>query len=396
MLDTGAGAVEHLYIHVPFCPTICPFCDFHVLERRAGLVEAYLAAIDREAAELAATYGVGALRTVYFGGGTPSYLRDAEIAALVEIVRRRLGWSTEEATLEVHPSTAGPGRVAHWAELGFDRLSVGVQSTDDATLRFLGRSHSARDALAAVHAALDHGGVRVSADLITAVPGQDVEADLERVARLGVGHVSAYTLTIEEGTPFARAGVEVDAFAEERALAAADAVLGQHGLARYEVSNHARPDERSLHNLAYWRMRRYLGLGPGATGFYPALPALGEPAPDATGVVASGIVATGAVLGWRRTNPPLGRWLAGERGEPEVVTASDYAAETMLVGLRLADGVDLTELAQRSGLDPRVHFAAALEGEIGVGRLEIEGSTVRATATGRRVLDQVASAFLAG
>lgn len=401
--------VRHAYVHVPFCPTICPFCDFHVLERRAGLVTAYLDRLEREVAATAERLELapGGLDTIYVGGGTPSHLRPHELERLADLLRRHLGWARVEATLEVHPSTVTRARADTWLALGFDRLSLGVQSTSDEVLRFLGRPHDAAAALgaldvlvaaaAAAGTSSGRGLWSVSADLITAVPGQataGVAADVEAVARRGVDHLSAYTLTVEEGTPFARAGVEVDPEQERRALLAVDEVAARHGLARYEVSNHARPGRESAHNLAYWRNRHYLGLGPGASAYEP--PLHGDPP---------------GVVGRRRTNPPLQRWLAvpdrpggpaggaeasegdGWAGEP--VLAGQAALEGMLVGLRLTEGVDLVALSEQVGFDVAEHYAAPLAAAETAGHLVVDRATGRArpTPAGYLVLDRVVAEF---
>ena len=152
---------------------------------------------------------------MYLGGGTPSFLRDSELSALVGSVQRHLGWGRVENTLEVNPGTVSTKRAALWRDLGLDRASVGVQSLDDATLKFLGRQHDARQAREAV-GTLVGTGFRVSGDLITAVPGQPLDDDIYGLTELGVGHVSAYTLTIEPGTEFARRGVTVEEDDERR------------------------------------------------------------------------------------------------------------------------------------------------------------------------------------
>ncbi|MEA3218170.1 MAG: hypothetical protein QOJ19_4326 [Acidimicrobiia bacterium] len=372
--------VRHAYVHVPFCPTICPFCDFHVLERRGGVVADYLRGLDRDAAETVERLGLPAdgLETIYLGGGTPSHLRDAELGRLVEIIRRRLGWAGSEATIEVHPSTVSRSRVQLWAELGFTRVSVGLQSTDDEVLRFLGRPHDAATGLAALDLVLEAGLFEVSADLITAVPRQDVEADLRAVAGRGVDHLSAYTLTIEPGTPFARDGVEVDAEMERLALRLAGEVGTEFGLARYEVSNHARPGAESDHNLGYWRNRWYLGLGPSAAAYEPA----GRDQDD------------GSVRGWRRTQPVLAKWLVGEPAERLAVTGRDVVAEGMLVGLRLAEGVDVAGLSAQAGLDAWQVVGDEVDGLVARGWLERNGSVVRVTEEGFPFLDQVAERFV--
>ncbi len=377
-MTSGAPAldptVRHLYVHVPFCPSICPYCDFHVLTRRAGQVEAYLAQLEVQAAALAARYAVD-LDTVYLGGGTPSFLRDHELAALVGTVRRHLGWGRQENTLEVNPGTVSPERAAHWRSLGFDRASVGVQSLNDDTLRFLGRQHDAGQARAAVME-LRAAGFRVSGDLITAVPGQDLAADVEGLVGLGVEHVSAYTLTIEPGTEFARRGVTVAEEDEQEGFTRTAELLARHGFTRYELSNYARPGAESRHNLAYWRNRFYLGLGPGAAGHYP-LPPSGD-----------------GLLGERVTQPHLHDWLAGERAERDLITPEEYVTDALFMGLRLADGVDLRDLTGRSGLDVRARYGAVIAEQARLGLLALDGDQLRATPEGQWVLNRVVTAFL--
>ncbi|MPY66672.1 radical SAM family heme chaperone HemW [Deinococcus sp. SDU3-2] len=365
--------VRHLYVHVPFCPTICPYCDFHVLTRRAGLVERYLERVEEEAARLADEYPVD-LDTVYIGGGTPSFLRDAEITALVGSVRRHLGWGRAENTLEINPGTVSPARAALWRDLGFGRASVGVQSLDDATLKFLGRQHDARQAREAV-ATLVETGFRVSGDLITAVPGQPLESDIRGLVELGVGHVSAYTLTIEPGTEFARRGVTVEEDDERRGFEETEARLTDLGFSRYEISNYARPGQESRHNLAYWEGRTYLGLGPGAAGHYPATPG-------------------GEVLTLRRTNPHLHDWLTGEGGEAEAITPEEYVTDALFMGLRLRAGLDLADLSRRSGVDMRTRYATPLAANVERGLLMLEGDRLRATPGGWWVLNRVVTDFL--
>lgn len=376
--------VRHLYVHVPFCPTICPYCDFHVLTRRAGLVEHYLEQIEVEAAALAASYQVE-LDTVYLGGGTPSFLRDEELAALVGSVRRHLGWGRVENTLEVNPGTVSGARAAHWRALGFDRASVGVQSLDDATLKFLGRQHDAAQARDAVTTLIGEG-FRVSGDLITAVPGQPLLSDIQGLVDLGVGHVSAYTLTIEPGTEFARRGVTVQEDDERRGFEDTEAALTALGFTRYEVSNYARPGQKSRHNLAYWQGCTYLGLGPGAAGHYPA---------DGGWQMADGEQQRAPnVLTVRRTNPHLHEWLTGEAGEAEAIDAREFVTDALFMGLRLRAGVDLADLSRRSGLDVAGVYAAPIAQNVARGLLSLDGDRLRATPDGWWVLNRVVTDFL--
>ncbi|PTA68880.1 coproporphyrinogen III oxidase [Deinococcus arcticus] len=404
--------VRHLYVHVPFCPTICPYCDFHVLTRRAGLVERYLAKLDEEAARLAGTYAVD-LDTVYLGGGTPSFLRDEELRALVESVQARLGWGRLENTLEVNPGTVTPARAAHWQALGLDRASVGVQSLDDPTLKFLGRQHDAAQAREAVTTLVGRG-VRVSGDLITAVPGQPLDHDIQGLLDLGVGHVSAYTLTIEPGTEFARRGVTVHEDDERAGFERTQELLTAAGLTRYEISNYACTGQESQHNLAYWQGRTYLGLGPGAAGHYPALPEVdgrrwmvdgrdGVGGTDGRWPVADGVEATlpahrarppASPLTFRRTNPHLHEWLAGETGEAEPIDAHEYVTDALFMGLRLQRGLNLAELSRRSGVDVAAVYSVPIAANVRRGLLTLEGDQLRATPQGWWVLNRVVTDFL--
>lgn len=373
--------IRHLYVHVPFCPSICPYCDFHVLTRRAGLVEAYLKRLREEAAWLARTYRTE-LDTVYVGGGTPSFLRDAEITELAETIQAHLGWGRVENTLEINPGTVSPARAALWRGLGFDRASVGVQSLHDPTLNFLGRTHDAAQARAAIRE-LGGQGFRVSGDLITAVPGQPLDADIHGLVELGVGHVSAYTLTIEPGTEFAQRGVTVHEDDERAGFERTEELLTAHGFTRYEVSNYARPGQQSRHNLAYWHGRTYLGLGPGAAGHYPAQHSP-EQAPNADP----------SILTIRRTNPHLHEWLAGQAGENLPIDAAEYVTDALFMGLRLREGVDLAALSRRSGLDIAGRYGAVIGRNVQRGLLVHQGHILKATPAGWWVLNRVIGEFL--
>ncbi|SDF22249.1 coproporphyrinogen III oxidase, anaerobic [Thermus arciformis] len=315
-----------LYVHVPFCPTLCPYCDFHVVRRGPGWVEAYLRRLAEEAQALHERFPKP-LRTLYLGGGTPSYLRDRELVALFQSLPWALAKGAE-VTLEANPGTLSPGRLRLLQDLGVNRLSLGVQSFQEGVLKFLGRAHGRKGALKAVEMALE-GGFRVSIDLILGLPMQDVEADLKEAARLGVGHVSAYTLQVEKGTPFALLGLREDPEREAWAMERAEEVLGEAGLLRYEVSNFAREGEEARHNLVYWRAGFWLALGPRATGQYP-----GE----------------GQAYALRRTAPPLPRWLLGEAPEEEAISPLEHAKESLMLGLRLREGVEVGAVEKRTGL----------------------------------------------
>ncbi|RIH83526.1 radical SAM family heme chaperone HemW [Calidithermus roseus] len=329
--------MRSLYIHVPFCPTICPYCDFHVVRRYGGVVEAYLKRLAEEAAALHQRFP-GPLETLYFGGGTPSFLRGHELERLFAALPWRLSLGAE-VTMEANPGTLNPERLTLLKHLGVNRLSIGVQSFQDTVLKTLGRAHGRKGAFQAVEMSLE-AGFRTSIDLILGLPGQDFEADLREAAAIGVGHVSAYTLQIEPGTPFEIQGIRLDEDLEAAAFEMAEQILGEAGLERYEVSNFARPGEESRHNQVYWRGEFWGALGPAAVGHYPK------------DVEARGSRLEGhEVYSVRATNPPLPRWLAGEAPSLEVISPLEYAREALMLGLRLREGVDITLVEGRSGLE---------------------------------------------
>ncbi len=350
-----------LYVHVPFCPTLCPYCDFHVVRRGPGWVEAYLKRLKEEAEEVYRAYPYP-LRTLYLGGGTPSYLRDRELVALFQA----LPWSLEEGaevSLEANPGTLNRGRLKLLRALGVNRVSLGVQSFQDEVLRFLGRAHRRRGAFRAVELALEEG-FRVSLDLILGLPGQDAERDLLEARALGVGHVSAYTLQVEKGTPFALWGLREDEEAAAWAMGRAEELLAEAGLYRYEVSNFARPGEEARHNLVYWRAGFWLALGPSATAQLPG------PSP---------------LYARRLQNPPLPRWLRGE-APAEAIPPLEHAKEALMLGLRLREGVEVGAIEERTGLPlwPRLEGAALALAEEGF--LEVEGKHLRPTPRAFSVL----------
>jgi len=364
-----------LYLHVPFCPQVCPYCDFHKMRRHPDLVAAYVARAAAEAAELAARWP-GPLRTVYLGGGTPSHLRDDELDAVLDAIAR--GWGALgglETTVEADPLTFDAARLARWRDRGVTRVSLGLQSTQDAVLALLGRTHRGRDALDALDAALA-SGLEVSADVITAVPGQDAERDLRAVAAAGAPHVSVYGLTIEAHTPFARRGVTVDDDRAADDFELAEAVLAEYGLERYEVSNHARPGHRSRHNPVYWKGEACLALGPSAAGLLPPQP------DDPPGTVAV-----------RVQNPTIKGWLRGDPPERTPVDGRAFALEKLMTGLRTVAGVDLGELRAATAIDAPAAFPRALASSLDGALLTLDGGTLRATRAGTRVLNAVLRRF---
>jgi oxygen-independent coproporphyrinogen-3 oxidase len=327
-----------LYIHWPFCLAKCPYCDFNSHVRDSvdhAAWQAALLADMRHEAELA---GGERLDSIFFGGGTPSLMPPVLVARLLEEAEKLWGFAEGiEITLEGNPSSVEAANYADLASAGINRASLGLQALDDATLRFLGRLHDAGEGIKALEVAQARFG-RVSFDLIYARPGQSEtawRAELERALGFGTGHLSLYQLTIEPGTKFAtmvrqRQFEPLDDDAAADLFALTREMTTAAGLPAYEVSNHARPGEESRHNLAYWRYQDYAGIGPGAHG------------------------RRGGVATVRHKKPE--NWLAAvaERGngiaEEQQLGIREQASEAMLMGLRLAEGIDLSALSTRFGL----------------------------------------------
>ena len=365
-----------LYIHWPFCLAKCPYCDFnsHVREaiRADEWGEALLADMRHEA-----TLAAGEpLESIFFGGGTPSLMPPSLVAALLQEAERQWGFAPGiEITLEANPSSVEAANFKALASAGVNRVSLGLQALDDETLRFLGRLHDAREGLAALQTAQEVFD-RVSFDLIYARPGQTAEqwrAELQQALGLGTGHLSLYQLTIEPGTRFAtdvRQGAfspldddpAADLFALTRESTAAA------GLPAYEVSNHARRGEESRHNLTYWRYQDYVGIGPGAHGRRGGVATLRHKKPE----------------NWREAVATKGNGLKEER----TLGAAEQASEALLMGLRLAEGVDLGALARRFEIGrERLVDPAKLALYESLGLAWREGERVGVTPQGMPLLD---------
>ena len=376
-----------LYIHWPFCLAKCPYCDFNSHVRDAIPQARFAAALRAELAWEAARLGRRTLGSIFFGGGTPSLMEPATVAALIEDARRLFDPAPDlEVTLEANPTSVEAGRLAAFRDAGVNRASLGVQSLDPDALRMLGRQHSAVQAVAALETAR-RIFPRLSFDLIYARPGQTLAAwqdELHRALDLAADHLSLYQLTIEPGTAFEalhRRGEIVlpDGDAAAALYVATAEAAAQHGLAQYEVSNYATPGWESRHNLAYWRYADYAGIGPGAHGR---------------------ISLDGQLIATRRHRAPepwaerVERQGHGSTAE-EVIAPADRAREMLLMGLRLAEGIDAARFAERTGMppmeaiDPEVLRMAVEEGYLwhGDGRLV-------ATPEGRLRLDSLLAALV--
>jgi oxygen-independent coproporphyrinogen-3 oxidase len=392
-------AVPGLYVHVPFCAHVCPYCDFAVQtggpHKRAAYVDALLREIRWRADEASTTGGEGdagerakAFRagfgTVYLGGGTPSALSVDALRAVLATIRAQLGvHAGAEVTLEANPEDVDEASAACWRELGITRLSLGVQSFDDEALRALGRSHDARRAERAVQDARGAGFDAVSLDLIFAVPGQSAagwEATLQRAIALQPDHVSCYELTVHEGTRFFRQRargrlVEQPDETKEKQFFATHESLAAAGYGAYEVSNFARhPAHRSRHNAGYWDHSPYLGVGPAAHSF------------------------DGERRRWWNERRLVDWKLALDQGggpafAQETLAPADLALEALALGFRTTAGVDLGSVARRTGLDLAPANADVIDGMVRDDLLRVAGSRLVPTLAGLAIADTLARQF---
>ena len=392
MLHPVAGAAPHwadavaetaagVYVHIPFCDRICPYCDFAVVKTCERSIARYCAALHDEIARADRPHG--GIATVYFGGGTPSALPPSHIATLMEQLAAKFDFDPNdiECTLEANPSR-GMTDLAHWRQAGINRLSVGVQSFDDAELHRLGRDHTSAQATAFLEAAHDAGFDNVSLDLIAGVPGQtksSFESSLAAAVARPVTHVSVYGLTIETGTPFASWHARDPlAFPDDDRVAdlleAADTTLTGAGFAHYEISNFARPGCESAHNTGYWRQRDCLAFGMSAAGY-------------------EGGVRYANARGFENYCKAI------EEGRParaseERLPISRRIGEAAMLALRTSDGIVDADFARRFGVDSAAIFRAARKRCSAAGLLEDDGAHARLTGRGRLLANTVCAEFL--
>jgi putative oxygen-independent coproporphyrinogen III oxidase len=377
---SGAEQAFGVYIHWPFCLSKCPYCDFNSHVRREPIDEArFLRAFHREIAATGERTRGRTVSTIFFGGGTPSLMQPSTIAGVLNSIARQWRVADDaEITLEANPTSVEAERFRGYRSAGVNRVSLGVQALDDRALAELGRLHSAREALDAVGVAR---GVfdRYSFDLIYARPGQTPDAwagELARALAHAGEHLSLYQLTIEPDTPFAalHAAGKLKTPDEDGARALYDVtqeVCAAHGLPAYEISNHARPGAECRHNLVYWRGHEYAGIGPGAHG---RLDIDGERHATAT-----------------EKRPEAWLMRVEARGDgivtDDILTRDEISDEFLLMGLRLAEGIDVDRYAALSGrpLDPA--RVASLR-EHGLVEMTPSGR-LRVTLPGFPVLDAV-------
>ena len=373
-----------VYIHWPFCASKCPYCDFNSHVAEAVDHERWRRALLAELSHYAEETKGGAVGSVFFGGGTPSRMEPATVAALIAAVRSH--WTTGddlEITLEANPSSAEAGRFRDFRDAGVNRLSLGVQSFRDEALAFLGRGHSAAEARQAIATATEHFG-RFSFDMMYGLPDQtpeDWRRDLGRALGLAGEHLSLYQLTIEPGTAFYRDGVT--AAGEDTGATLFEItqdVLEGAGLAAYEVSNHARPGAESRHNLNIWRGGDYIGVGPGAHGRLTK------------DFRTEALHQIHAPERWLQKTEDGGHGTAKRRP----LSLKIRAEEILMMGLRLKEGISRDRFAAITGdgLDQAVDrdgLGRMVEG----GFLEADAAGLRVTEAGRLCLNEVLRQLLA-
>lgn len=372
-----------VYIHWPFCRSKCPYCDFNSHVQDAIDEARWAQALIGDVESLADETPGRTVDSVFFGGGTPSLMAPATVAALIDTVAKRWTLAADaEITLEANPTSVEAGRFRDLRTAGVNRLSLGVQALDDAALRFLGRTHGAaeaRHALALAAAVFP----RTSFDLIYGRPGQTVaawRAELAQALALAGEHLSLYQLTIEPGTPFHRSGVPEAG--DDRAAALYDvtgASLDAAGLPAYEISNHARPGGACRHNVAIWRGGDYGGVGPGAHGRirrddrWQAIHRIASPADWLAAVEANG----------------------NGVAERTRLTPEERRAELLLCGLRLTDGIDRTRFLALTGQTPEDAVDRnALNDLAADGFVIVDDVRMRVTAKGRLVLNALLGRLL--
>ena len=390
-----------LYIHVPFCKTKCPYCDFNTYQGIESQMGSYLEAVTTELRLWGKALGRPKVRTVFFGGGTPSYLPDGDIEAILQTAAEAFAIDPKaETTIEANPGDLNLDACRSLLRQGVNRLSIGVQSLDNDLLQLLGRRHTANGAIEAFRTACEAGFSNVNLDLMYGLPNQSLsqwEDTIGRLAELTPEHISLYALTLEEGTPmrvWADQGKipEPDPDLAADMYASARHVLGDAGYHHYEISNWSRPELESQHNLIYWRNEPYLGVGPGAhsrLGSYRFWTVL-SPREYAN-----------RAAEWSRTYPH--NWQAfceAELGESRTVDGWEHidgntaCAETMFLGLRLLDGLDLLHASAQVGKDLSARYRKEIDDLLGLGLLRREGNTLRLDESAYMIANQVFTRFL--
>ena len=386
-----------LYVHIPFCETKCPYCDFNTFAAIETLMPSYVAALDTEITLWGKLLGSPEVHTIFFGGGTPSYLPSDDIRHTMEVIRSAFNLEPDaEVTLEANPGDFSDDKLAAYLDCGINRLSIGVQSFDDDLLKTLGRRHNAADAAQAYRQAQDAGFGNISIDLMYGLPYQSIgnwQDTLRQALDLAPPHISMYCLTLEGGTPMER-WVEQGSMPTPDADLAADMYLAAQnemrdaGYRHYEISNWALDGKRSRHNLTYWRNEPYLGVGPGAHSYlgncrFSAIKSPRE-----------------YIHRMKDESEGVGKVSITEaiRGVPVVdeierIDEPLEMAETMMMGLRLDEGISVARFTERFGAPPSHAYGDTLRELEELALVHAQDGAIRLTHRGRMLGNEVFSRF---
>ncbi len=366
-----------IYFHIPFCKRLCGYCDFYrsvKLRYMPQVVEAMHA----ELAEQQSFLHDKTIRTIYFGGGTPSLLAPHEIESFVEQVRSQFDCSQlEEVTIEINPDDVTAEYVAELRKTSVNRISIGVQSLNDGCLQFMGRRHSAQQAIDAVRMLQDAGYDNISVDVIFGIPNfgvMELVETLEGVVAMNVQHISAYHLTIEENTRFGRMMArgefeEIDECSSESHFMWVHRALTAAGYEHYEVSNYARKGFRSKHNSSYWQGVEYLGVGPGAHSF------------------------NGTMRRWCEQS--VEQYVGGVEYGSEILSERDKLNEYVMTSLRCVEGMSLSKVERDFGIDYRKRLEREATSEELEGLLIIEKDSLKIAPENMLLSDLVITALMA-
>ena len=384
---------QGVYVHTPFCLQKCLYCDFPSYAGFPdGVRQQYVGALCREieVRSLQQELPVAKGATVYFGGGTPTVLTVEQIGKIVSTLKRCGWWNRPaEATIEANPGTVDAEKLKALREIGFDRISLGVQSLQDKELGALGRIHTAEQALCATEEAKQAGFRRINADLMSGIPCQTVESfrnTLTKILQLNLSHISAYSLILEEGTPLERLAREgkvqlPDEEASFNMYEMTTEVLAQAGLQRYEISNYAVPGKESVHNTVYWNYEPYAAFGAGACSFN------GKERRTNTADVLQYIKGS-ANLSLAALKTDTGLW------QTESPDRKTQISEAMIMGLRMTDGVNLQKMQQRFGIDILESYGKEIQILLDRKMAECGGGTLRLTPYGMRYGNWAFEAFI--
>ena len=399
-MPTADGGPIALYVHIPFCETKCPYCDFNTYAGIEALIPSYVEALRDEISLWGNLLGRPTVGTVFFGGGTPSYLSEGQLGSVMETARAAFDIVPGgEMTLEANPGDLTADKLSAYLDFGINRLSIGVQSLNDRLLEVLGRRHSAVEAVRACEMAVEAGFANLSVDLMYGLPYQSLEdwqQTLDGATRLSPPHISMYCLTLEEGTPMQQWVASGQVSEPDPDLAAdmylaAQSAMGDLGYRHYEISNWARPGFESQHNLTYWRNQPYLGVGPGAHSYLGRHRFSNLRSPRE-------YVRRQRQQGQVRPGRPVELEAKAIKGVPSVETVETIdrrleMAETLMLGLRLDAGVGIEEFVGRFGVAPAQVYGETIAELDSLGLLETPDGRLRLTPKGRLLGNEVFTRF---